>query len=136
MRGYPNFDLIVYKCNEAAHQHFPRELKNAQYPSFKLDAFLQTWPNTATGFDSENVVSGQAFTDEYTTVVEMHWHYLDVNKQWIDSNDCIYGVFFGDEIAYIIINPSDEFFEDLKNRQMESQRRALGKYIDHKNNSK
>ena len=31
-------------------------------------------------------------------------------------------------MAYIVINPSEQFFDDLKNRKMKSQREALKEY--------
>ena len=35
-----------------------------------------------------------------------------------------YGVFFGDEPAYIVHDPTDMFYEDLKNRNMKSKYEA------------
>lgn len=129
--GYPNLELIEYKCKIKAHELHKEVLKDAIFPKFKIDTFMQTWGNTATGFDADNVVSGQAFTDEYTTVCEMSWCKRTEEKRfgWIDADDKIYGVFFGNEMAYMLINPNEYFFEDLKNRNMSSQRFALKRYL-------
>lgn len=82
-----------------------------------------------TGFDLKSYASGQAFTDEYTTVCELSWCKRSDDKcRFIDVEDRIYCVFFGNEMAYIVINPSEQFFDDLKNRKMKSQREALKEY--------
>ena len=127
-KGYPNLELIEYKCKEYAYKLHADILKEAIFPTFRIDTFMQTWANTATGFDAENICSGQAFTDEYTTVCEMSWCKKDPEKRWVDVEDKIYGVFFGNRIAYMFINPNEQFFKDLKNREMKSQKIALERY--------
>lgn len=128
MLYYPNLGLIEYKCAEYAYACYPELLKDAKYPTYKLDVFVQTWGNTATGFDAENVFSGQAFTDEYTTVVKMAWRTIDEEKKIHDVQDRIYGVFFGNKMAYMILNPNKKFFKDLEKRSMKSQSEAKGAY--------
>lgn len=129
MRGYPNLELIEYKCKENAMEKYSDVLQNALFLKCKMDVFMQTWANTATGFDLKSYASGQAFTDEYTTVCELSWCKRSDDKyRFIDVEDRIYCVFFGNEMAYIVINPSEQFFDDLKNRKMKSQREALKEY--------
>ena len=124
MKEYPNFELIEFKCVETAYKCHKEILKNARFLKTRMDSFLQTWGSTALGFDAEGCCAGQAFTDAYTTVVELSWC---VNFD--DSKDRIYGVFFGNEIAYMFINPNEQFFEDLKNRNMRSQKDAMKEYV-------
>lgn len=131
MTKYPNLELIEYKCKEYAYKLHSVILKDSIFPEFSIDTFMQTWGNTATGFDAENVVSGQAFTDEYTTVCKMSWaRKANDQSRWIvDDDNKIYGVFFGNHIAYMFLNPNKQFFEDLKNRNMKSQKEALTRYV-------
>lgn len=129
MRSYPNLELIEYKCKIAAFELHKNTLKDAIFTKFKIDTFMQTWGDTATGFDAdEGYCAGQAFTDEYTTVCEMSWCKRDKEKRWVDIPDRIYGVFFGNRMAYMFTNPNEKFFDDLKNRNMKSQRYALKEY--------
>ena len=64
--------------------------------------FTQTWSTTALGFDV--MIAGQAFTDALTTVLH--------------TFDDRYFVFFDGRIAYVVENPTEKFFEDLKNHNM------------------
>ena len=128
---YPNLELIQYICKEYAYKCHGDLLKDTVFPTFRIYTFMQTWGTTATGFDLEDYVSGQAFTNEYTTVCEMSWaKKTPDDKRWVDAEDKIYGVFFGNEIAYMFINPNEQFFKDLNDRQMKSQRIALERYVD------
>lgn len=129
MATYPNLELIEYKCKESAFELHADTLKDACYVICKVDVFQQTWANTATGFNMDCCLSGQAFTKEYTTVVEMRWHKRTEKAKYEEVKDVIYGVYFGNSIAYMFINPNENFFEDLKNRDMKSQREAIKRYI-------
>lgn len=91
--------------------------------------FPQTWPNTSIGMDLYNGCSGQAFTEAYTTAFQLRWCDRNEDGRWHDSQDEIYAVFFGDNLAYSFINPNDKFFLDFKSHNMTSQREALEKYI-------
>ena len=74
------------------------------YPEIEMYMFPQMWGSTALGFGG---FGGQAMTSAYTTVVN------DVAYGY-------YGVFFGEKLAYLITEPNDKFFEDLKNQKMAS----------------
>lgn len=126
-KHYPNLELIEYKCKEYACRIYQDKLSSAIYPTYIMDVFLQLWPNTATGFDLEGGFSGQALTGEYTTVCEISWC-KKVEKRYIDVEDKIYGVFFGERLAYMCLNPGEQFIEDLRNRNMPGQREAAKKY--------
>lgn len=128
MIKYPNLELLEYKCEETANAIHEEVLKDAVYFKFKMDVFIQTWANTATGFDYEGGVSGQAFTDAYTTVCEMSWCDKDGEGNITESPNRIYGVFFNNEIAYMFINPNKKFFKDLREHRMKSQKYALKEY--------
>ncbi len=92
--------------------------------SITADVFVQNWCNTATGFDLGNSVSGQAFTQEYTTVMRLHWWELDKKTGTFEPWNFLYGVFFGERPAYFCTNPTAEFEKDLKNRRMKPQKEA------------
>lgn len=73
------------------------------YPDVEMYMFPQIWGSTALGFGG---IGGQAITSAYTTVVN------DIQYNW-------YGVFFGEKLAYLVTEPNDAFFEDLRKGQME-----------------
>jgi len=75
-------------------------------------AFLQTWSSTALGFDCP--FAGSAITTAMTTVIKTQ------DERWY--------VFFGDEIAYCLENPTEQFFEDLKNFNLKSCTEAVKVY--------
>ena len=101
---YPNLELLEYKIGE-----YVGDVYESSYLVYcRADMFLQSWPNTAGGFSRPGMLSGQAITDEYTTV-------FMVRDQF---NNIFYAVCFGDHFGYYIREPNDQFFEDLKNRRM------------------
>lgn len=116
MCKYPNLELLVYKAT-LLYKSLP-EPHNIIFKE-KIDTFLQTWANTATGFDLHGGFSGQAITDEYTTVVTLIVHVETCNGYELSY---FHVVFFGDAIAYYGKLPNEQFFEDLKNRNMKSQK--------------
>ncbi len=60
-------------------------------------------------------------TTEYTIVMKLTiW---TGNLQDTVDND-FYGVFFNGELAYIVTNPKEQFFTDLKNHDMKSKYEA------------
>lgn len=118
---YPNFELIEYKFWEKVKSDYG--FSENIIPYFKFDVFLQTWPNTALGFSKPGYVSGQAFTNAYTVVVTLTmttWYRSEgtVNYNKVDKIIC--GVFFNNDLGYIVENPNGKFYEDLKNRNMKS----------------
>ena len=68
--------------------------------------------STALGFGG---IGGQAMTTAYTTVL------VDNYTGWC-------GVFFGEILAYKILNPNQLFWEDIHNENMSEVSRR-GKYI-------
>lgn len=66
--------------------------------------FPQTWSSTALGFGG---LAGQAFTSSYSTVVLP------------DTRD-VAAVYFGGRFAYLIKNPTDKFWEDVRSYQMKA----------------
>lgn len=119
---YPNLELIEYITDNLAIENFDI-LNNTYSHQFRMYVFPQTWGSTALGFGG---YGGQAITEAYTTVVEMSWYY--VNKaddirglNLTESEDRIYAVFFDGKLAYICLNPNEQFFEDLNNRCMRTQ---------------
>lgn len=99
---YPNLPLIEYIFNQV--------FRNAHVgvrPDIKATVFLQTFPNTARIFEDGRGFSGQAFCDEYITVM------------WCE-NTKIYAVFGGNKLAYYVEKPNQKFFDDLKNHDMKT----------------
>ena len=119
---YPNLGLIAYKVELALSQSetFMKVFKKEK--GFELEivgVFPQVWGSTCTGFDvlpnGEPAIGGCAMTKEYTTVV--HEVITD-----------IYVVCFGNRVAYMVDNPTETFFEDLRQRNMASLRFSKEKY--------
>ena len=98
----PCLPLIVERFVNAAKKHLAGE--NRYVPDCAVQVFPQVWGSTALGFGG---IGGQALTTAYTTVVS------DRNKNW-------HGVFFGDEAAYLVSDPNELFFEDIKKHRMAS----------------
>lgn len=99
MAELPNLELI----QERLYNHIKSELSGLKFClEFELTVFLQAWASTALGFGG---IGGQAMTSAYTTVI------------W-EENTGIYGVFFGERLAYAIKSPNDLFMEDLACHRM------------------
>lgn len=128
MCKYPNLELLVYKAKQIYKYGISGSMydgkrtpvmPNAKLLDEEIFAFRQTWDTTATGFDLHGGFSGQAITDEYTTVVTLIVHVETCNGYELSY---FHVVFFGDAIAYYGKLPNEQFFEDLKNRDMKSQK--------------
>lgn len=116
-KALPNLELLLYKAQQIlsndkdyvlAFNKACDEAKSEGYfitPDFDIDVFSQTWGNTATGFDNPNVISGQAFTDAYTTVV--HERVTDT-----------YIVFFDNKPCYKVNDANKAFMNDLDRRHL------------------
>ena len=107
--GYPNLELLEYIAREACQKTNPEKYKELD---FHADVFLQGWGSTALGFGG---IGGQAMSEAYTTV-------------FVDDLLGVCVVFFGRGLAYIVQEPKEPFFEDLKNRDMADVAMARRKY--------
>lgn len=110
----PNLELLIYKARMQLYlnKDYLKQHGEEKRMEFDVEVFSQYWGSTALGFDTWG---GQSMTKAYTTVVH-------------ETNSDFYCVFFGDQIAYIVYNPSEKFLEDLKNHRMEDVRQAHLKY--------
>ena len=122
---YPNLELIEYITDNLAIENFDI-LLNTYCHRFRMYVFPQTWSSTALGFGG---CGGQAITEAYTTVVETSWDYVNKTDDirglnLTTSDDRIYAVFFDGKLAYICLNPNEQFFEDLNNRYMRPQNQS------------
>lgn len=127
MTKYPNLELIDYIFRKKIHKQFTDELELEVFGGCTAEVFLQIWPNTATGFDAPGIVSGQAMTKEYTTIMKYDWSYQTEDREW-NQGEPIYGVFFGDRFGYAVMKPKYEFFEDWKKKCMQSRFNAKEAY--------
>ena len=108
---YPNLELLEYKFKDKVYTIFDVDKRLC---SIEAVMFQQIWSNTACGMDWRGGMSGQAFTKCYTTVFEFQY----------GGEDYIHGVCFGDHLAYILMNANRQFFDDIDNRNMASQKEA------------
>lgn len=127
---YPNLELIESTFKEKVKERYPEIFNKEKTEEHKcrVNVFPQTWASTATGFNLGSVYSEQAVTDEYTTVISLYWWEVNEDGRW-NIKDDVYGVFFGDKLAYFCKHPNEKFHFDLKNKQMRPQRTA-GDYIN------
>lgn len=108
--SYPKLELLNYQTQFYLQQHLDEEKYNNL--DLLVEIFPQCWSSTALGFDG---IGGQAMTTAYTSV------FYDINQN-------IYIVYFGERIAYCVENPTDKFFEDLKNKNLGSVAHAMDAY--------
>jgi hypothetical protein len=73
--------------------------------------FPQTWGSTALGHGG---IGGSAITEAYTIVLE------GFNREYL--------VYMGGQLCYKLIDPADEFFADIRDRNL-SDRRSHTKYV-------
>lgn len=100
MMGAPDLKLIQERFWNAIKDN--EEYKKYR-PEFSMYMFPQTWGDTALGFGG---IGGQAITSAYTTVI------IDEYTGWC-------GVFFNEGLAYVVHDPNQYFFEDLRNGEMQ-----------------
>nr|DAQ03599.1 MAG TPA: hypothetical protein [Caudoviricetes sp.] len=124
MTRLPNLELLMYKASSIFLQEEEfllkaRKLKNYEILDIEVETFPQTWGSTCTGFDitedGKATVGGCAMTTEYTTVVH-------------EKRTDFYCVFFGDRPCYVVHNPTKEFYEDLKDRNLASLSESKKRY--------
>ena len=124
---YPNLELIEHKFKEClVNSDIYWEKNNKVRSSMKtvhmdivVEVFPQLWGSTNIGFDisqeGDVSIGGSAMTEEYTVVVR-------------ERLTNIYAVFFGNNPCYLVYDPTEKFYEDLANKNMESYRIAKSKY--------
>ena len=124
MTRLPNLELLMYKASSIFPQEKEfllkaRKLKSYEILDFEVETFPQIWGRTCTGFDitedGKATIGGCAMTTEYTTVVH-------------EKRTDFYLVFFGDRPCYMVHNPTKEFYEDLKERNLVSLSKSKERY--------
>ena len=120
MTKLPNLELLMYKARiylEYDEEYIQKS--KGEILNFTIETFPQTWGSTCTGFDitedGNNAFGGSAMTTEYTTVVH-------------EGRTETYLVFFGDRACYAVHNPTKEFYEDLKERNLASLSKSKERY--------
>lgn len=124
---YPNLPLIEFMTKQmlsesVAFQEKWKEVKKKNayaYPRFDTFVFPQIWGSTCLGFDvakdGQPTVGGCAMTKAYTTI--MH-----------EKATNFYVVFFDGRACYLVNDPNERFFADMKNQMMASLKEANGRY--------
>ncbi len=118
---YPNLEYLEAMLLGNLRNLHPEAFKTSFWqPQAELvDMFPQTWPDTAGGFSEPGMVAGQAFTTQFATVMRVYVH---------DTKEEYYGVFFGNELAYIVDNANETFFKDLKEHNLKTRHDAQEAY--------
>ena len=129
MRGvsYPNLELLEYKTMQLIDKDEEvKKLLEARDTKKKVlglavnkinlttDMFLQYWGSTSLGFD-DGGFSGQAITPAYTTVFS-------------DMKLGVHYVWFGNQFAYRVMTPTEEFYKDFAAKELKSVMRAKESY--------
>lgn len=122
---YPNIEMLIERTkryldrDEKALKIIRENAQKWRATNFNVYVWPQTWGSTCTGFDitddGEPAIGGSAMTEAYTTVI-----YIDV----LDK----YYVYIGDELCYIITEPSEKFIEDFKKMRLQGKRYAKENY--------
>lgn len=116
---YPNLPLVEEKFSCAILHSIEKAINESQkrFPraEFSVCVFPQVWPNTAGGFEDGKCFSGQMFITQYTTVIQ-------------EKLTGIYGVFFGNGMAYYVEKENSAFAEDLKAQNMKNIKEATKRY--------
>lgn len=128
MTKYPNVELLAYRAEQIFNDEVGKYLQQetemfSHYIDTQVYVFRQTWANTATGIDLHGGVSGQAFTNAYTTVVQIDFDTENRDPEVVVERNYFFAVFFGDELAYCGFNPNRSFYLDVSNFDMKSQRK-------------
>ena len=127
MANYPNVELLAYRAEELYEKYVVNEqvscVRNPDYLDTQVYVFRQTWANTAAGIDLHGGVSGQAFTNAYTTVVQIDFETENQDPEVGIERKYFFAVFFGDAFAYCGFNPNRSFYLDVSNFDMKSQRK-------------
>lgn len=117
MTKYPNLEKLE-NATRALYERddlILRERIKDNEPIFEAHMFPQTWGSTALGFDDTIAYGGQTMTVAYTVV----FHEL-VSET--------YTVFFNEELAYIVHNPSEIFYADFARQKLQSVKLAKKLY--------
>ncbi len=110
---------IVDEINKAKEKKGYEPLKERELIFDRVEIFKQVWGSTTLGFDINEdkmaTFGGCAMTEAYTTVMrEEHTH--------------LYFVIFDNRLCYCVDNPTNEFFEDLDNKQLACLSKAQNRY--------
>lgn len=129
MTRYPNLELLEYKVKQllsqdkeflSAVEAYKKDY-NKKSAAFDFDTtmFHQVWGSTCTGFDvaedGSQAIGGSALTKEYTTIL-------------CETLTGSYIVCFGDRPCYKVTNPSEDFFNDMRQHRMVGLSEAKGRY--------
>lgn len=118
---YPDLEYFEALFLGNIRRDHPEMFKNSFWmPTVELvDMFPQSWPNTGGGFAEPNMMYGQAFVTEITTVMKLRTY---------DTDEVYYAVFFGNKPAYIVSDADEKFLTDLKNHEIKSKYDAQEAY--------
>ncbi len=123
MTKYPNVELLAYRAEQIFNDEVGKYLQQetemfSHYIDTQVYVFRQTWANTATGIDLHGGASGQAFTNAYTTVVQIDFETENWDLKIRVERNYFFAVFFGDVLAYYGFDPNRSFYLDVSNFDM------------------
>lgn|GEM_PF-549160 len=110
---YPDLNKMELHVIGGIVSKHPELKKYTNHYDVEITAFTQCWSSTAGGFSEPGMFAGQAITTTLTTVMKVTL-----------ADTVFYGVFFGNQPAYLVDNANALFLKDLKNKQLKSKYEA------------
>lgn len=123
---YPNLELMEYYCreyfkkSEALKKKVKEKKKNGwNVMEFNAFVFPQLWGSTCTAHDitrdGSPALAGSAMTKAYTVVMQ-------------ETLTETFFVFVDNKPCYIVENPTEVFYDDLRKRNIKSKSMAMDAY--------
>lgn len=104
-------ERLLNACKVSKTKIYPNDLEVYMFP--------QVWGDTSLGFGG---IGGQMVCSALTTIMG-------------DAQNNVWGVFFGECCAYIVTDPTPQFWEDIRNWCMADVMSAHSKYDRKENNN-
>lgn len=124
-KQFPTLDTMYDVMCDNILEHFP-EYQNASLSVDNVnqtDMFSQTWDDTKGGFSKPGESGDKVKTKDCITIFT-----ATVDEGDGINSNIFYGVFFGNKPAYLVYQPSGQFFADLKNRHLRTVYKAQQLY--------
>lgn len=110
--GFPEYEFESRDWSKKEPTVITLRRRHSEYNISVYGMFPQVWSSTALGFGG---IGGQAITSAYTVVLQS-----DVGHGY-----CVY---FGGRFAYNILNPTQQFYLDVAERNMHKVAGAKARY--------
>lgn len=124
---YPDFnyfEYILYNYLCSIHPEYKNKMFNF---STSVNMFAQIWPDTSGAFRKIGCIAGCTLTQQYTTIMTASCILYDSKIMQMQGTTA-YGVFFEKQLGYVIENPTEKFFADVKNHNLKGVYDSIDDY--------